>query len=129
MAWKVLNDLVIVVHFLWIIFIIFGFLLALWCPKIIVVHVMGLVFTLVLNIGGWYCPLTHLENVLQEHLSSGSPYLGSFISNYLERIIYLEVSESHLRIGAMVWTGLNLGGYALLLVKRLKERRLGGHEL
>ena len=49
-----LSDFVILLHLLWIIFIIFGLLVALKYFKISFIHMAGLVFTLVLNLGEWY---------------------------------------------------------------------------
>ena len=51
MVYKLLSDLVIMLHLLWIIFILFGFLVALKYFKISYIHMAGLVFTLVLNLG------------------------------------------------------------------------------
>jgi hypothetical protein len=117
-VYKLLSDCVILIHFLWIVFILFGFLAGLKFYKVSFVHVPGLVFTLVLNLGGWYCPLTHLENYLYTFYNPQLPYGGSFITNNLQKLIYLELDEIYLRIGAIVWVGLNMGGYALLLKKR-----------
>ena len=57
-----LVDTTLIVHFLWILFLLFGFVFALKGSKIAYVHLGGLLFALVLNALGWYCPLTHLEN-------------------------------------------------------------------
>ena len=117
-VYKLLSDCVILIHFLWIIFILFGFLAGLKFYKVSFLHVAALVFTLVLNLGGWYCPLTHLENYLYTLYNSQLPYGGSFITNNLQKLIYLELDEIYLRIGAIAWVGLNMGGYALVLKKR-----------
>ncbi|NVM22511.1 MAG: DUF2784 domain-containing protein [Desulfobacterales bacterium] len=118
MVYKLLGDFVILLHFLWIIFILFGFLLALKSFKFAVIHVAGLAFTLVLNLGGWYCPLTHLENVLYGLSDPQLTYTGSFIANCLQKLIYLDLKEAYLRVGAIAWVGLNIVGYVLLASKR-----------
>jgi len=118
MVYNLLSDCVIIIHFLWIIFILFGFLVSLRFYRVSSVHVAGLVFTLVLNLGGWYCPLTYLENYLYTLYNPQLPYGGSFITNNLQKLIYLELDEIYLRIGAIAWVGLNMGGYALLLKKK-----------
>jgi hypothetical protein len=78
----------------------------------------GLVFTLILNIGGWFCPLTYLENHLYSLYNSQLTYAGSFIGQYLQKLIYLDVDEAYLRISAVIWVAINLGGYALLFKKK-----------
>ena len=122
MVYRLVIDLVIVLHFLWIIFILFGFLLALKYLKVSFIHMAGLAFTFILNLGGWYCPLTHLENYLHRLYAPQLLYEGSFITKNLQKLIYIELDEVYLRMGAVVWVGLNMGGYALLLKKMLKHR-------
>ena len=119
-VYRLLTDFVIIIHFVWIIFILFGFVLAWRYRKISYVHAAGLIFTFILNVAGWYCPLTHLEYYLKGYDHARSLNGGSFIANTLERLIYLRVNEFYLRIGAMAWAGLNLAGYAMLLKKKVK---------
>jgi hypothetical protein len=118
MAYILLSNFVILLHLLWIIFIIFGLLVALKYYKISFIHIAGLVFTLVLNLGGWYCPLTYLENYLHGLYDPQFPCSGSFITNILQKLIYLEVDEVYLRLGAITWVGLNIAGYMLLLWRK-----------
>ena len=125
MVYRVIIDGVILIHFIWIVFVLFGFFLSLKYRYISFIHIAGLVFTLALNIGGWYCPLTHLEGYLYEQASIESAYAGSFIANYLGKLIYLRIDESYLRTGAVLWAGLNLGGYGWLLTKKWRENRTG----
>lgn len=122
MLYRLLSDLVILVHFLWLVFILFGFLVALKYVKISFIHIAGLAFTLVLNLGGWYCPLTYVENYVHGLYDPQLTYAGSFITNNLQKLIYWELDEVYLRIGAMAWVGLNMCGYALLLRKRRRHR-------
>jgi hypothetical protein len=114
---RLLGDAVIILHFLWILFILFGLLVGIKFRRLIWVHLGGLVFTLVLNIEGWFCPLTYLENHLYSLYSPQLTYAGSFIGQYLQKLIYLDVEEAYLRISAVIWVAINLGGYALLFKK------------
>ncbi|UCD86798.1 MAG: DUF2784 domain-containing protein [Desulfobacterales bacterium] len=122
MVYKLLSDFVILVHFSWIIFILFGFLVALKFHKVALIHAAGLAFTLVLNLGGWYCPLTYLETYLHSLHHGELSYGGSFITHNLQKLIYLQLDEIYLRIGAVAWVGLNMGGYALWLKKQRRHR-------
>ena len=70
MVYKILADLVTLLHFCWILFIIFGFILALKRWKIAILHLVGLIYAFVLNIKGLYCPLTYLENYLRRFRST-----------------------------------------------------------
>ena len=118
MVYRLLGDAVIILHFLWILFILFGLLIGIKYARLTLVHLGGLVFTLVLNIGGWFCPLTYLENHLYSLYNPQLTYAGSFIVQYLQQLIYLDVDEARLRIAAIIWVAINMGGYVLLFKKR-----------
>lgn len=126
MVYKLLSDLVILLHFLWIIFILFGFLVAFKYFKVSFVHMAGLVFTLILNLGGWYCPLTYLEKYLHTLYEPQLHYADSFITNNLRKLIYLELDVLYLRMGAIAWVGINMGGYVLLVRRRILGLRAKG---
>lgn len=114
MTYRVLADFVIVVHFLWILFLISGFILALIRSKIAFLHVAGLLFTLFLNIMGWYCPLTYVENYLHTLSGSTSTYSESFIATYFYHLIYPDLPEKYIRIGDIVFFCLYLSAYGYL---------------
>ena len=118
MVYRLLGDAVIILHFLWILFILFGLFIGIKYGQLIWVHLGGLVFTLILNIGGWFCPLTHLENHLYNLYNPQLAYAGSFIGQNLQKLIYLDLDEAYLRIAAVIWVAINLGGYVLLFKKR-----------
>ena len=118
MVYRLLGDAVIILHFLWILFILFGLFIGVKYGRLIWVHLGGLVFTLILNIGGWFCPLTYLENHLYGLYNSQLAYGGSFVGQYLQKLIYLDLDEVYLRIAAVIWVAINLGGYVYLFKKR-----------
>jgi len=108
----VLLDITIAVHFSWILFLVFGFVFALKGSRIAYVHLGGLVFALVLNAMGWYCPLTYLENHFRALHEGHSIYSTSFLMKYVETLLYPNISESILRGGEIVVTGLYILVYA-----------------
>ena len=121
-----LADIVVALHLLWILFLVFGFVFALKRSKIAYVHLGGLLFALVLNVMGWYCPLTHVENALRVLHDIHSPYSTSFIMRYAEKLVYPDIPENALRGGEIVLTMVYLLVYAYWagrvgLWKRLKN--------
>lgn len=121
-----LADIVLVIHLLWILFLVFGFVFALRGSKIAYVHLGGLLFALVLNAMGWYCPLTHVENALLLLHDGQSTYSTSFITRVVQKLIYPDISENLLRGGEIVLTVVYLMVYAywagkLGLWKRLRN--------
>ena len=91
---KIFADFVVLVHFLWILFLIFGALLGVRNKAIKTIHLSGLLFAILIQIFGWYCPLTHLEFWLRSRHNPSIAYAGSFIVHYMERLVYLEISQT-----------------------------------
>ena len=126
-----LIDITITVHLLWILFLVFGFVFALKGSRIAYVHLGGLVFALVLNAMGWYCPLTYVENYFRALRDVHSIYSTSFMMKYIETLVYPDIPENLLRGGEMVLTALYILVYAYWAKKvgvwsRLKEMH-GNH--
>ena len=114
MPYRFLTDLVILLHLLWILFLVFGVLLVLVRPKIAIFHLGGLLFSLILNLMGWFCPLTYLENHLRSLSDPGTRYLATFVTKYMARIVYPDLPEKVIRIGEMIFVGFYLLLYAYL---------------
>jgi hypothetical protein len=113
MLYRLLTDVVVIAHFLWILFLIFGLAFAMKRSRIAWVHLGGLLFTLLINIVGWFCPLTYLENYLRSR-GYRSPYEESFILYHLGAVIYPQLSEAAIRLGGIVFVCVNLVGYAFI---------------
>jgi len=92
MFYESAADFVVLIHFLWIVFLIFGAFVGKRHPIVKSVHISGLVFSVIMQIFGWYCPLTHLEVWLRQKQNPLLSYKGSFIIHYIEKIVYLELS-------------------------------------
>jgi hypothetical protein len=121
-----LADLTIVLHFVWILFLICGFIPALLRPKIAFLHLAGLLFALLLNIMGWYCPLTYVEDCLRS-LSGPCPVeSGSAIIACLYHLIYPELPENYIRIGGILFTSFYVGFYAWLAKRYHIFEHVGG---
>jgi hypothetical protein len=81
------------IHFLWIIFLFLGALWGIKNKAVMIFHISGLVFALIIQIFDWFCPFTHLEVWLRSKHDSALAYTGSFILHYVERIVYIEISR------------------------------------
>ena len=117
-----LADLVLIVHLLFIAFVVAGGFAAVRWPKLAWAHVPCFVWGALIEFAGWICPLTPLENDLR--IASGQAgYSGGFIERYLLPIIYPGALTREIQI----WLGvsvlaLNVLAYAWL-VRRLARRR------
>jgi len=92
MLYGILADVVLVVHLFWILFLIAG---ACWGRRrrlVMMIQAAGLVFAIVSQVCGWYCPLTILEVWLRERQDAARAYTGSFIAHYAEKLVYIDLS-------------------------------------
>jgi hypothetical protein len=94
MFFKSASDFVVLIHFLWILFLIFGPFIGRKHRAIRIFHIAGLGFAVVMQIFGWYCPLTHLEIWFRQRHDPALTYHGSFIIHYIEKIVYIELSPA-----------------------------------
>jgi hypothetical protein len=88
-VYNVLANAIVLAHFLFIAFIVCGGLLVIRWPRFAVVHLPATVWGAIVEIFGWVCPLTPLENHFRQ-LAGGSSYSGDFIARYLIPLIYPE---------------------------------------
>ena len=87
--YQLLADAVLALHLAFIVFVLVGGLLALRWPKAVWAHVPAAAWGALIELTGWICPLTPLENHFLE-LAGSTPYQGDFIMRFLWPIIYPE---------------------------------------
>lgn len=104
-----LADLVMVLHFGFILMVVFGGFLSLRWQPFALLHLPAVVWAIFLQLRpGILCPLTPLEQSLRM-LAGESAYGGGFVQHYLVPIIYPEMSiqdKYFLGIGLSVLTVL-----------------------
>src|SRR6266700_7442381 len=121
MLYKLIADGVVLFHFLWILFLIFGGFWGRKCRGVRLVHVPALFFAAWVELFDWYCPLTHLEVWLRRKQGAELGYSGSFIGHYLERLIYLDVDRRVIVLLTLLLCGVN--GW-LFLGRRRKGKQM-----
>lgn len=92
MLYKVLADIVIFIHLLWIFFIIFGAFFGRKNKIVKIAHLSSLAFAIIIQIFNIICPLSYLEWFLNSKHDPTLTYTGSFIAHYMEKLVYLQVS-------------------------------------
>lgn len=112
MTYGILADIAVVVHFLWIVFLIAGAFWGRTHPAIRNVHFAGMGFAFLSQVYGWYCPLTHLEVWLRAHQNQAIAYPGSFIAYYTEKLVYVTVPPAAIFVLTLVLIGFNIFVYA-----------------
>ena len=87
MLYRLLADLVVVAHLLFIIYALLGGLLGLWKRWSLLIHVPAAAWIAIIEFQGWICPLTPLENRLRS-AGGAAGYEGGFVEHYLIPVIY-----------------------------------------
>lgn len=122
MPYQSLADIVVVIHLLFILFVIFGGLLLLSWPRLIWLHLSAFFWGVATEIFGWICPLTHLENWLRLKSVESVTYATGFVEHYLVPIIYPQAltRELQLLFALMV---IIVNGLVYGLVMRVRKKR------
>jgi hypothetical protein len=123
MAHRILADLVVGVHVLFVVFVVAGGLLALRWPWVAAAHLPAAVWGTLIELEGWICPLTPLEQSLRTSAGQAG-YQGGFIEHYLLPVLYPEglTRGTQWTLGALV-IGVNLTVYGVALRRRSARRR------
>ena len=87
MWYKAAADLVVVIHLLFIGFVVGGVFLAWRWPRIVWVHIPVVIYGALVEFAGFTCPLTLLENNLRRRAGQAG-YHDGFIAHYLVKVIY-----------------------------------------
>lgn len=87
MLYGLLADVVVLLHLLFVIFVLFGGLLALKWPWVVRLHLPAAAWGALVEFSGWLCPLTPLENWLREQAGQQT-YRTDFLDRYLLPILY-----------------------------------------
>jgi len=115
-----LAETIVIVHFLFILFVVFGGIFSFFNIKWSWVHIPAVLWGICIELSGWICPLTPLENMLR--LTSGRGYEQGFIEQYLLPTIYPEGLTRNIQImlGIAVLV-INLIVYSAVFIKRHKD--------
>lgn len=100
MLYRILADILLVLHLAWIVFMLWGFVLtvrAFWKPSFFdrwlfrSLHLGGILFVGIWELIGKYCPLTVWEYQLRHLHNPSLEYPGSFIVRHLAELVYPNV--------------------------------------
>lgn len=122
MAYRLAADLVVLLHLGFVVFVVLGGLLARWRSWVALVHLPCAVYGAAIEIWGWVCPLTPLENRLRV-LGGEQGYAGNFVEHYLVGVLYPEpLSRTMQLLLAAVVIAINVGVYGWALRRPARRR-------
>jgi Protein of Unknown function (DUF2784) len=114
---RAMATSIVSLHAAYIAWVIFGAFFTRGRPRLAALHVATLVYGMIVEIFGLWCPLTELEEWLDVR-GQISAYRGPFLLHYLDAVVYPDIPPNLLIVGAVAVCILNLGIYA----RRLRVR-------
>jgi Protein of Unknown function (DUF2784) len=120
--WSLLADAVVIIHFTFTAFAIFGGFLTWRWPWVAAAHLPALAWGCWVEVSHSICPLTPLENHLRR-LGGEAGYAGGFLAHYLVRVLYPPGLTWHIQWElAAALLLINCIAYGVLLVRRPPRR-------
>lgn len=121
MPYALLADLALLSHLGFILFVVFGAFAVRRRPRLAWLHLPAAAWGALVELTGWFCPLTDLENHWRR-LAGQAGYSGSCIDRYLTALIYPEglsrPLQTLLGLGVLA---INLTLYAWLVRERRRK--------
>ena len=118
MLYRALAHAVLVLHAAFVVFVLLGGLLARRWHVLPWLHLPAVLWVILIELNGWICPLTPLENRLLE-AAGARGYSGGFLEHYLLPLIYPPGLTPGLQaLFAAIVAGVNLAVYARLWRRR-----------
>lgn len=118
MLYRIAADLVLVIHLAFVAFVVLGALLLLRWPRLMGAHLVVLAWGIAIELAGFICPLTPLENWLRQR-GGEAGYEGGFIQHYITSLLYPEgLTRTHQIVLGVVLVTFNAVIYGYLLHRR-----------
>ena len=116
-------DFVVLVHALFIAFVLLGGLLTIHWPRAAWVHLPAAVYGVAIEMIGWTCPLTPLENSLRRAGGDGVDLQGGFIEQYLVALIYPPGLTPAVQVVlGLAVVAVNVAVYGIVALRRQRRR-------
>ena len=87
MVGRIIADCLVLIHLVFICFVVLGGLLVMRWKWVSLFHLPAVAWGALIEFQGWICPLTPLEHHFR-HLAGQSGYSGGFLEHYLIPLIY-----------------------------------------
>ena len=117
MIYRILADIILILHFCFVLFVIFGGLAVLYRRRIMWLHLLALGWGMLVEFLHLPCPLTTLEKYLTQ-MGGAETYAGNFIEYYISAIIYPGVTPQIIEMLGVLLVAFNLLVYTYLFINR-----------
>ena len=126
MFYRPLADVLVLLHLVFVVFVVAGGFLVLRRPRLVWVHLPAAAWGFLIELFGWICPLTNLEVDLRR-MGGEAGYSGGFVEHYLLPILYpTGLTRGHQLFLGLLVVAVNGGVYGWWLWSRRKDALAGG---
>ena len=123
MSFRLLADLVVLLHLGFVLFVVAGGVLVARWPRLAWAHLPAAAWGVAIELGGWVCPLTPLEIWLRRR-GGEAGYAGGFVEHYVLPVLYPGALTPAVQVvlGLLV-LAVNAAVYAWVWRRRRKGRQ------
>ena len=119
--YEIAANLTLIIHFIFIFFVLFGGILFFVSRKIVLFHIPAIIWGSYIEFAHSTCPLTYLENWFLLKANNAT-YSEGFITNYLLPVVY----PTNLTEGLQIYLGIiliivNIIIYGFIIIKTIKK--------
>jgi hypothetical protein len=126
LIYRALAELILALHFVFVLFVVLGGLLVVRWPRAAWLHIPAAIWGVLIEYTGWICPLTPLENALRTR-GGEAGYSGGFIEHYIQPLLYPAglTRSTQVVLGSVVLL-LNLTAYGIALSRKRRHELPNG---
>lgn len=89
MVYRFLADGLVILHLGFVGFVVAGGVLCIKWRRLIWIHIPAAIWGIIIELSGWICPLTPLENYFRR-MAGDKAYADDFVFHYLLPVLYPE---------------------------------------
>ncbi len=123
MLFRTIADGLVLLHLSFVCFVVLGGILVVRHRRLAWLHLPAALWGAFIELSGWICPLTPLENHFRR-LGGEAGYAGGFIEHYVLRLLYPEgLTRRDQFVLAAIVVVINVAVYATALVRSRRANR------
>lgn len=122
MFYRIAADFIVLAHFAFVLFVALGGFLVVRWKRLAGIHLPIAIYGVIIELVGFVCPLTPLENRLRR-LGGEAGYEGGFVETYVMKILYPEglTRRAAITLGVLVIV-INVIAYAIVIQRHRRAR-------
>jgi len=121
-GYKVLTSAILVTHFAYLAYVVFGGFIAWRWPRTVFAHLVAAGWGLYVITAQMVCPLTYAENWSRRQAGEAGLSTG-FIDQYIEGVLYPERYTGLMQALAVTMVVASYVGFAVVTVGRRRRRQ------